>query len=64
MNQYSFEYVEHGHTWGYVYEDKPEFVVSKDTDPNWVIIDEKCETTEEHDKKPIWEIIDARCEEE
>lgn len=65
MNQYSFEYVEHGHTWGYVYEDKPEFVVSKDTDPNWVIIDEKCETTgEEHDKKPIWEIIDTRCEEE
>lgn len=62
MNQYSFVYLMHGHTWGYVYEEKPTIIVDKSTEPNWVVIDEECEKTE-YDTTPKWELIDTKCEE-
>lgn len=43
MNQYSFVFTQHGHNWGLLYESKPKFIVSGDTEPIWTIIDETCE---------------------
>ena len=42
MNQYSFVYTQHGHNWGNVYEEKPDIIVDKSTEPSWQIIKEEC----------------------
>lgn len=44
MNNYTFSYEMHGHTWGLVYEKKPTTIFDEEsTEPNWVIFEEECE---------------------